>query len=447
MSTNPSTPLWTLPPAQINSVAISDDGQKCVYGSSYERGKGYFYTYLYDNQGHRLWKKSIAKDQSTYQGVFWVDISGDGAFVASGGETVNPKDDPSYPTPGFLQMFVASTGEIIHSSTYSARINQVSLSQNGQYLAVCYGHSLEVFQLNDSQDGYTSIYTYTSKTYNINSCVISRDGHTVVAAGIAYADDAALASRSKMPLAETITTGQVFSFSVNDGVVSKLAETPTSTGCMRVAIVESGLFWAASLHDGSCVMYGLESFGGIPTVKQYWQFKPDNPNLELAYAVDITQTEFGDIFVACGANLHAAIPGTDPGGILYLLQAVRLDYEDNQAEDVDYPPPNYSATLKWSTNIKYGVNPGVSMDRNATYVTATDGKPVGQTVVESSGNFYMYEVATGSQLFQQPTFMMNWPMKLSRDGLQAIGASDDGAVYYWQAPYHSAGQTTATETS
>lgn len=445
MSTNPSTPLWTLPPAQINSVAISDDGTKCVYGSSYERGKGYFYTYLYDGQGNRLWKKPIVADQTTYQGVFWVDISGDGAFVASGGETVNPKDEPDYPTPGFLQMFVASTGEIIHSSTYPARINQVSLSQDGKYLAVCYGFSLEVFQLNGDKNGYTSIFTHTSASYNINSCVISRDGNTVVAAGIKYSDDTALASRSQMPLGETTTTGQVFSFSVNDGVVSQLAETPTATGCMRVAVVESGLFWAASLHDGSCVMYGLESFAGIPSVKQYFQFKPNNPNLELAYAVDITQTEIGDIFVACGANLHAAVPGVDPGGILYLVHAVRLDYQADEAEGLDYPPPNYSATLKWSTNVQFGVNPGVSMDRNATYVTATDGKPVGKTVVESSGSFYMYDAATGDQLFKQPTFMMNWPMKLSRDGQHAIGASDDGTVYYWQAPYQSSNQSSATD--
>ena len=447
MSTNPSSPAWTLPPAQVNSVAISDDGTRCVYGSSYERGKGYFYTYLYDGQGNRLWKKPIVADQTTYQGVFWVDISGDGAFVASGGETVNPKDDPTCKTPGFLQMFVASTGEIIHSSTYPARINQVSLSQDGQYLAVCYGYSLEIFQLNNDKNGYTSIFTHTSATHNINSCVISRDGNTVVAAGIAYADGAELACRSQKSLGETTTTGQVISFSVNEGVVSKLAETSTSTGCMRVAIVESGLFWAASLHDGSCVMYGLESFAGIPSVKQYWQFKPVNPNLELAYAVDITQTEIGEIFVACGANLYAADPGTDPGGILYLVQANRLVYDGDEAGDVDYPPPNYSATLKWSTNIQYGVNPGVSLDRNATYVTATDGKPVGQTVVESSGNFYMYQVNTGDQLFQQPTFMMNWPMQLSRDGQSAIGASDDGTVYYWQAPYHPSSQAPTTDNS
>ena len=105
MTTNPSDPKWSIIPPQINSVSISDDGSRCAFGSSYERGSGDFFTFLYNGEGNLIWKKPIINGQKTYQGVFWVSVSGDGNYVASGGETVNTKLDSSNTTPGFLQAY------------------------------------------------------------------------------------------------------------------------------------------------------------------------------------------------------------------------------------------------------------------------------------------------------------------------------------------------------
>lgn len=425
MKATPSNPKWSIIPPQINSVSISDDGSRCAFGSSYERGSGDFFTFLYDGEGNLIWKKPIISDQKTYQGVFWVSVSGDGKYVASGGETVNTKLDPSNTTPGFLQAYEATTGAQLLNITLNARINQVSLSKDGMYLATCYGKTVEIFQLNEAGTSYTSIKAYQSETYNINSCVISRDGTTVVASGITYPDGTDAQAIPPNKASETVTTGKVFSYTIAAGVVTDLGSCDLTTGCMRVAVVDTGQYWAASLHDGSCML-----FNRVKPNEKEWQYTPAKSNIMLAYAVDITLTDNNEIYIACGANLW----GPGDGGFLYLVKSTRMVYTEDP-DNLGYPAAKYEGTAQWSSEIQYGVNPGVSMDKNATYVTATDGKPDGQTINESAGSFYLFNASNGNMVWQKQTYMMNWPMMLSRDGNSVIGGSDDGSFYFWQAPY------------
>ncbi|WP_223788828.1 WD40 repeat domain-containing protein [Marinicella meishanensis] len=410
------TPTWTIPPAQVNSVAISDDGTRCVYGSSFERGQGYFYTYMVDNQGNQLWKQPIQRNTATYQGVYWVDISGDAAIVAAGGETVDYHEDPSCANPGFLQAFVGTTGEKFLDITKPARINQVSLSHDGSYLAICYGQTVEVYKLKKliitpglTNYQFDSIFTHTSTTYDINSCVISHDGSTVVAAAINW-------DANKSGSTDT-HKGAILSFSINDTTVSTLGTCDlTTAGPIQVAVTDNGSHWAASLHDGSCAL--VNNSNPSTLVWQHLATPATGYTLDLAYAVAIGINTSGNALVACGANLS----GGTKGGLLYLVENV-----------------SGTATAQWQAELSYGANPGVSMDHGTTHVTATDGKPVGQTTTESAGNLYLFKVADGSTVIQQPTFMMNWPMQISRDGSAVVGASDDGTVYYWKSPYTSAG--------
>ncbi len=415
MTSNPLDSTWYFTPEnplQINSVAISHDGSRCAFGSSFERGSGEFYTYLFDGSGNQLWKKTISSG-TAYQGVFWVALSGNGQYVASGGETSDSKGLNT--KPGYLQAFAADSGdELLNINLYS-RVNQVSLSDDGQYLAVCYGHTIEIYQLNTAGTAYYSIFKEQSATYSINSCVISSNGSTVVASGIHYSDDN---QQVKASQDATSTTGQIFSYTISNENVQPIGTCDLPTGCMRVAVVDNGQIWAASLHDGSCVLVH-----SLKPTELAWQCKPDNPDLSLAYAVDITRTEMGDVFVACGANLNSKING----GFLYLVKSVRMVYEDEA-----YPAPYFKGIIQWSTDIKFGVNPGVSLDKNAQYVTATDGKPDGQTVKESAGSFYLFEAADGHQIWRHDTTMMNWPMALAQDGSSVIGGSDNGSVYYWK---------------
>jgi hypothetical protein len=178
---------------------------------------------------------------------------------------------------------------------------------------------------------YKSMYSTTS-TYSINSCVISRDGSTVVASGILY---------TSISQKEEIITGHVFSYSINNSTVSSLGN-----------------------------------------------------------AVDITQTDGGDVYMACGANLS----GTRNGGFLYLVKSIPPVTADNSAT-------KSTGVIQWSTYIQYGVNPGVSVDKNATYVTATDGKSDGKsdgkTIDESAGSFYLFNASNGNMIWQKQTYMMN----------------------------------------
>lgn len=422
MTSTPLDSTWYFTPTtplQINSVAINDDGSRCAFGSSFERGSGDFYTYLFDGDGNQIWQKPIANSTS-YQGVFWVAVSGDGHYFASGGETSN-SEDTSNSQPGYLQAFAANTGNELLNINLYARVNQVSLSEDGQYLAACYGHTVEIFQLDQTGSQYNSIFKDNLISFGINSCVISRDGTAVIASCIHYTDDDSDATDMQQTSNEntTVTTGQIISYTINGSNVSKTGVCSLDTGCMRVAVTDSGQFYAASLHDGSCVMLHAENPNKIE-----WQCKPDNPELSLAYAVDITQTDEGDVFVACGANLDSKING----GYLYLVKSERMVYDSQGA----YPKPYFSGVIQWSTTIQYGVNPGVSLDKNATHVTATDGKPDGQTVKESAGSFYLFSTDTGALVWKHDTSMMNWPMMLARDGKSVIGGSDDGSVYYWK---------------
>ena len=135
--------------------------------------------------------------------------------------------------------------------------------------------------------------------------------------------------------------------------------------------------------------------------------------------------------MACGANLTTTTKNgvTSDGGFLYLVKSVRMVYDEN---NVRYPAPYYKGVVQWSSDIKYGVNPGVTLDKNATYVTATDGKPLhGASVQESPGAFYLYSVATGDLIWKYDTSKMNWPMMIADDGKSAFGGSDEGSVYYW----------------
>jgi hypothetical protein len=189
---------------------------------------------------------------------------------------------------------------------------------------------------------------------------------------------------------------------------------------MRIAVTDTGQYWATSLHDGSCMLFNRTNPNELE-----WQCTPVVLGLELAYAVDITQTETGDVYIACGANLS----GTGNGGYLYLVKSTPPVNADNTVA-------KSTGNIQWSKEIKYGVNPGVSMDKNATYVTATDGKPDGQTINESAGSFYLFNASDGSMVLQQQTYMMNWPMMISRNSQCTIGGSDDGSFYFWQAPYN-----------
>lgn len=393
MHSNPATALWTYPgksplPAQVNSVAISDDGRHCVFGTWNEEGSGNFAIYLLDASGKLIWEYPVA-DQPVDGGVYWTAISGSGFCLAAGGELSK--------TEGFLRAYLADDKFELLNATMPARVNQVSLNEDGRYLIGCHGSTVVFYRLNPFNMKYEQIAAYDLMTdrqepYDVISCMISRDGSTAVASGIIYNSDGS-------------TSGLVQAFTIVGDVVSGLHGCVIpSTGCMRVAVVDSGSYWAASLHDGSCALFHHDQPG------QYlWKHLPDDDRISLAYAVAVTETDSGQVFLACGANTDHV----DHQGLLYLVEN-----------------DNGQPAFKWSANIALAVNPGVSMDHMARWVTATDGKPNKDHSHESAGSFYLFNSA-GQMQWQYPTKLMNWPMMVARNGSRAVGGSDGGMVYCW----------------
>jgi len=207
--------------------------------------------------------------------------------------------------------------------------------------------------------------------------------------------------------------GQVYCFEVSGTDVNDHGYCKLYTGGLRVAIVDSGDFWAVSLHDGSCMQFHRDK-----SHQWEWHYTPDCDGLKLAYAVDITQTDAGKVYVACGAN----VDGQSYGGLLYMLESKKHDHDHHE---------EHKAELQWTAKTTLPINPGVSLDLNAQYVTATVGKPKPGSSHESAGGFYLYSGSTGEEQWHYKTKLMNWPMMLARDASSVFCGSDDGSVYYW----------------
>ena len=133
-------PSWQQTPQaglQVNSVAVSPDGQLTVGGTSSEFGSGQFNFYGYDATGSQLWSVPVTAANVT-QGIFWVAVSDDKRFAACGGETSK--------TCGFLCILDASTGTILfQDNNLPARVNQLSFSSDGTLLLADFQHELRLY--------------------------------------------------------------------------------------------------------------------------------------------------------------------------------------------------------------------------------------------------------------------------------------------------------------
>ena len=129
-----------------------------------------------------------------------------------------------------------------------------------------------------------------------------------------------------------------FSYNVDNGQLIEAAKhSLDDAGPMRVAITENGECFGASLHDGSCIVYRPNN-----TLAPVWQYTPDVQNLSLAYAIDMTLNENGQLYVACGANLY----DSENGGYLYVLTS---RWQDD----------HYIPVKLWDAELEYAANPGV----------------------------------------------------------------------------------------
>ena len=404
-----STPAWIATPSaglQLNSVAVTPDGALSLCGTSNEFSTGQFGLYCYSSAGALLWQVPVTGANAT-QGVFWVALSDDGRYAAGGGETADGV--------GFLTICDATNGTVLfNNQALAGRVNQLSFTADGSLLLAGFSNALQLYKRSPVTGSFTLYSTATiDAQFDCISAEIAKDGSRVWLAAINY---------NTQPY-----SGLVETIDIKGGLFAIVNKYPLNTGAMRIAVTPDGNYAAASLHTGGCALFGADQPG---TPK--WTYTPTFANLSLAYAVGITQTSAGNVVVACGTNQE-----NSESGYLYVVDSVP------SASQIAFPK-QWLPSLRWNATLEYSANPGVCLDREGTLVTATDGKPKEKTphgapprtysdvtISESPGNFYLFNATTGTQLWQYPTAIMNWPMVVTPDGSVALGGSDDGSLYYW----------------
>ena len=401
MTEQSNEPKWYFPAnpeLQVNSVSINSDGKRCVFGTSNEFGNGVFDVYCMDDDKNVLWKHRIS-DEPVSQGVFWVSISGDGKYVAAGGKTT--EKGSSF---GFLMAFCADTGKVLLDKRTPTRVNQVSLNHDGTRLLSVDSHNVQLWE-RDGNRGFELRDTHDLYPYVLNSAVISQDGKRAVVSGRIYDDSSAGARQPEQKM------GAVFSFEAEESGLKRQQTAQLKEASMRVAVVADGDYWAAALHDGTAALFSKDK-----PCEPIWTYQPDISELHLAYGLDVTITREDEILCAVGANTS----GTTKGAVYLLRTSIEAAAKGKQPE------------CMWTQRLLLSANPGVSLDEQGKYVTATDGQPIGDSGKESIGHFYLFDGATGVKQWQYETKKMNWPMMIAQDASAVFAGSDDGSVYYWK---------------
>lgn len=370
-------PSWQKTPQtglQVNSVAVSPDGQLTVGGTSSEFGSGQFNFYGYDATGQQLWSVPVTAANVT-QGIFWVAVSDDKRFAACGGETSK--------TCGFLCILDASTGSILfQDNNLPARVNQLTFSSDGTLLLADFQHEVRLYHY-ASGSTVAPVWSFSDAMaltagFSSYSAVLAPDGSRVWVGAINYN-------------VKPVYTGLVQQIVLDNGKLGAVTSYPQAQGVMRVVTTPDGAYAAAALHDGSCAFFQAVQPGTA------FVYKPALTGLNIAYAIAITETPAKELVIVVGANQSEA-------GVLY-----RVDAEQTASDIANYPI--WGPVLKWSKPVQYAVNPGVTLDKAATLVSATDGKPDessgGSNQKESPGNFYLFDACSGQQLWQYGTKLMN----------------------------------------
>lgn len=428
MSNESTAPNWTVTPTsglQINSTAFSDSGQHILTGTSAEYDTSSdFAVYYYTTDGSSptlVWKDPLG--DSVQQGVFWVAVSGDGNHGAAGGEYGSGR--------GFLRTYKLSEGVSSKQEfDYTSRINEVEISEDGSAIVAVESSNLQFFV--KASDQYEQVATENISGAYLRSCAITPDGRYLAVAGEVYSDEAyseegrSVGTRGK-EFESSSSTGILYLYENNNGALKYLGHYEADNGILRVVLTRDGKYFAASTKAGEMLLFA----NPITTQDKLfplWKYQNDDYTLGLSYALAICHTSAGELFVASGGN----------------YQGSSQSQEDTTAYGYAYVVKNTINSLKqnvpqrqWIYKLTYCPNPGMNMDDNATYLTATDGQPIfggsddGDVPSETPGNFYLFNAQEGSLIWQYTTQLMNWPMVINPAGTAVLGGSDDGSLYYW----------------
>ena len=380
---------------QVNSVDLSNDGKYLVAATSDEQGATanftfYCYTNDANNKAQCLWEVPL-KESKKGQGFYWVAISGNGKHAVGGGKL----SDGS----GFIETYnVQNKGvsEGSFSTRADARVNEVSMSDDGSSFIVVAGDTVLLFQFNETTAKYGPPMTqYLDGAYTGS---ISSDGKWAAAGG------------SKYSYGDSVT-GTVALYQIEQGKLTYAGGYDCNTKVLRTVITADGQYVAATTVNSEVYLFkGVKK--GI--LQLLWKYKMTSNTVGVTYGLAITKTSNNEVFVGAGSNLE----DTTNEGIVYMLQNI---------------PGQAGPNLIWSKELTYSPNPGMNFDQEATLLTATDGKPLRGTS-ETPGNFYLFSAQNqGKLVWNHNTPIMNWPLNINPSGTACFGGSDDGSIYYWSS--------------
>jgi len=384
-------PRWSVSPGStnyyINSVAVSGDGSRTIAGTFLHTyattgrrpangalppgasDTGLFGTYCYDANGTLRWKDEF----NGWQGVYWVAISTNGAFAASGGWFTNT---PTY--QGFVRAYDAATGTMLLNYATSARVNQVVLSSDGTWLLAA-TTTLLLFQRVNGAYQLKGDFNPGGTSNTVIAADMSADGRQIVCGDY---------------------NGSLYVLTNNGGQLALGRSWPLPakgySHCVRMT--PSGAAFAAGGANGFFYLFDVGNFltGGGPAL----QYQAANGGSVYGVAVSDDGSALAGV-----ANLN---PGSDVGGMVYLIER-----------------HGCLAGLTWSFQTDRSPN-FVSLNLGKGMLAVADGHPDG-----TPGNFYLLDTATGALRWKYTTSNMSWPIQIAANGTAVVAGSDDSKVYYF----------------
>jgi WD40 repeat protein len=399
-------PVLTQQNAEVNGVAVSGDG-KVVIGGTYFHGgtlPSVVGAYAYDANGAQLWN-DVAAPAGADDGVYWVAVSRNGQWAASGGG--NHKVPPAATGPlgtGFVNAFEVPTATGNPQRLLNANIggvNAVALSGDGSYLVA-------------GADA-TYIFERTGKTFG--SPIVLKDGLSLTerqnVVAVAISDDGQRViygtTSQPPPPGGTPTRTRVVLYA------PALASAPVVWDAPQGHIIK----WLAMAANGS-------GFAVVTT---------NRPNVSPTsivcntYFFSLKSSSPSTYFVNTNAPMWTW-PLTGCTGVM----SVAINSDGSRVAAVaNFPKPGgtkgkvfffdaQSNTELWVRDTDSGPN-SVSMDGDGKLVAVADGfgPPVGK--------FYLFDAYGASLSLPSQPNTITWSIQLSADATIVAAGTDDGEIY------------------
>jgi hypothetical protein len=407
----PQWPVQTLG-GEVNCVAISGDGQVVVAGTYVFSGPapaGGLGTYAYDANGYALWQ-DVTTPAGGDNGVYWVAVSRDGKWAASGGG--NHKFPPPQPLGiGYVIAHEVATG--IKTTPLSANIggvNTVALSGDGSYLVAGADAAYVFARVGKAFAAPVVLRNQIAATDLVVSVAISDDG-TWVVYGTSAGKVVLYATKAVVPP----LSGPVAWTAPLNHYIKSVAMAADGSGFAVATTNRANVIGTSTPIECTTFFFNLNSsrpnyFPATQTPALIWPLTGCTGTLSVAINANGSR-------VAAEGNVGG---GSTTSGSVFFFDTL-------------------SGAQLWVKPTAHGPN-SVSTDAAGAQVAVADG-------FFSAGAFYLFDALGTSVPINglrpgQPG-VVSWTIQLSADGKAIAAGSDDAKVYYFVA----AGQAPAAPTN